>query len=177
GGIRRRLRMAGTRMVQLADSDTPLTDVLSGSRSEWDGVQSSTGAKIAAKPLAEVLAGSDEYDWLIPNLLERQDRVIITGGEGAGKTYLMRQIAVMSAAGLHPTLLTPIDPVKVLVVDVENTEKQWRRAVRTLALKARLAGSADPEQTLQLACHGRVDITTDRDLGSIHRLVDEHEQD
>src|SRR5690606_19222789 len=130
GGIRRRLRMAGTRMVQLADSDTPLTDVLSGSRSEWDGVQSSTGAKIAAKPLAEVLAGSDEYDWLIPNLLERQDRVIITGGEGAGKSTMVRQIAVMAAAGVHPTLPGQIPPVPGVVVDVENNEAPERRAVR-----------------------------------------------
>lgn len=177
GAVRRRLRSAGLRFVQLADGDDDLTATLTNARGEWDTVQSSMGAGLHAKPLGEVLAGSDEYDWLIPNLLERMDRVIITGGEGAGKTYLMRQIAVMASAGVHPTLLTPITPVKVLVVDVENTEKQWRRAVRTLAIKARLAGSADPEQTLQLACHGRVDITTERDLGSIHRLVDEHEPD
>lgn len=177
GAVRRRMRAAGSRLVQLADVDQPLAESMSAARSEWEAVQSSVGVHIKAKPLAEVLEGSDEYDWLIPNLLERQDRVIVTGGEGAGKTYLMRQIAVMAAAGLHPTLITQMDPIRVLVVDVENTEKQWRRAVRTLTLKARMAGSVDPAQTLMLACHGRIDITTDRDLGSLHRLVDEHEPD
>jgi hypothetical protein len=177
GSTRRKLRKAGTRMVQLADSDEALTSVMTHSRGEWEAVQAGLGSRIVAKPLRDVLAGSDEYDWLIPNLLERQDRVIITGGEGAGKTYLMRQIAVMAAAGLHPTLLTPIRPVRVLVVDVENTEKQWRRAVRTLTLKARMAGTADPAEALHLACHARIDITTERDLGAIHRLVDEHTPD
>lgn len=177
GSMRRKLRKAGTRMVQMADSEDALSSVMANARGEWEAVQQGLGGGISARPLRDVLAGSDEYDWLIPNLLERQDRVIITGGEGAGKTYLMRQIAVMAAAGLHPTLMSQMAPVRVLVVDVENTEKQWRRAVRTLAIKARLAGSADPAETLQLACHGRVDITTERDLGAIHRLVDEHEPD
>lgn len=177
GAVRRRMRAAGTRMVQLADSDGPLNEALSGARTEWEAVQSSIGVHLTAKALGEVLAGSDEYDWLIPNLLERQDRVIITGGEGAGKSTFVRQVGVMASAGVHPTLGTSIDPLRVLVIDAENTEKQWRRAVRTLTLQARLRGSADPEQRLHLACSPRIDITTDRDLGSIHRLVDDHNPD
>jgi hypothetical protein len=44
----------------------------------------------------------DEPDWLIPDLLERRDRLILTGEEGLGKSYLLRQIAIMAAAGLDP---------------------------------------------------------------------------
>lgn len=177
GSVRRRLRATGTRFVQLADSDDALSATMSHARTEWDAVQATVGAKMAAKPLGEILAGSDEYDWLIPDLLERQDRVIVTGGEGAGKSTLVRQIGILAAAGLHPTLLSQMDPVRVVVVDAENTEKQWRRAVRGLTLKARMAGTGDPEQNLNLLCSPRIDITTDRDLGSIHRLIDEHEPD
>lgn len=177
GAVRRRLRRAGTRMAQLSDGDSPLTEVMGHARSEWEAVQSSIGVRLTAKPLGEILAGSDEYDWLIPNLLERKDRVIITGGEGAGKSTFVRQVAVLAAAGVHPTLSVPIKPLRVLVIDAENTEKQWRRATRTLAVKARMVGTADPEQGVQLACTPRVDVTTDRDLGSIHRLIDEHEPD
>ena len=39
------------------------------------------------------------YDWLIPDLLERGERVIVVAAEGAGKTTLMRQVALMSSAG------------------------------------------------------------------------------
>lgn len=175
--VRRRMRAAGLRIMQLADATDPLGEVMAHAREEWDAVRASNGAGIAAKALGEVLSGSDEYDWLIPNLLERQDRVIVTGGEGAGKSTLVRQIGIMAASGLHPTLVSEIDPIRVLVVDAENTEKQWRRAVRGLSLKARLAGSADPGQMLHLACTPRIDITSDKDLGSIHRLCDEHEPD
>lgn len=177
GGVRRRLRKAGSRMIQLADSGTPMAEALAHARSEWDSVRTSVGTTLDAKPLSEVLEADDEYDWLIPNLLERKDRVIITGGEGAGKSTLVRQIGIMAAAGLHPTLHTSIDPVRVLVVDAENTERQWSRAVRTLTLKARTIGSADPSQTVHLACTPRIDITTDKDLGAIHRLIDEHAPD
>ena len=177
GGVRRRLTQAGRRLMQLADSDDPLAETMAHARTEWDAVQTHVGGRMTAKTLGEVLDGSDEYDWLIPNLLERQDRVIVTGGEGAGKSTLVRQIGVLAAAGLHPMLQHQIKPVRVLVVDAENTEKQWRRAVRTLTLKARMAGTADPAQTLHLSCEGRLDITKDRDLGSVHRLIDEHEPD
>jgi RecA-family ATPase len=39
---------------------------------------------------------------VIPGLLERRDRLMLTGEEGLGKSYLLRQIAVMAAAGLDP---------------------------------------------------------------------------
>jgi energy-coupling factor transporter ATP-binding protein EcfA2 len=177
GAVRRKLRAAGSRFVQFADGDDSLSETMRNARGEWDAVQSSVGSHLQAKVLGEVLEGSDEYDWMIPNLLERKDRVVITGGEGAGKTTLVRQIAIMAAAGLHPTLGGQIAPVRVLVVDSENTEKQWRRATRSMALKARMAGTADPAQSLQLACTARIDVTADRDLGSVHRLIDEHAPD
>ena len=40
-----------------------------------------------------------DHDWLIPGVLERMDRVIVVASEGAGKTTLARQIAIMLAAG------------------------------------------------------------------------------
>ena len=59
-------------------------------------------------------------DWVIPDLLSKGDRVILTGSEGAGKSILMRQFAVCVAAGLHPFTEEFITPKRVLVVDAEN---------------------------------------------------------
>lgn len=174
---RRRLWLFSVRARQLAESGDDLTEVMDHVRSEWDAVRSATSAALEARLLGDVLAGSDEYDWLIPDLLERMDRLILTGGEGAGKSTFVRQLAICAAAGIHPTTFKSINPVSVLVVDAENTEKQWRRAARTLVVKARTVGRRDPSEHLQLACVPRIDLTTERDLGAVHRLVDEHQPD
>ncbi len=175
---KRRLQQFGARCTQLADATTPLAQIMTLARDEWAALSVDTSAQdLDARPLGDVLNGPDDYDWLIPQLLERQDRLVLTGGEGAGKSTFVRQVAICAAAGLHPTTFATIDPIRVLVVDAENTEKQWRRAARPLALKARHRGQADPTRTLLLACTRRLDITTEKDLGAVHRLIDEHQPD
>jgi ATPase subunit of ABC transporter with duplicated ATPase domains len=68
-------------------------------------------ADIGLLDLDAFLAEPDpEYDWLIPGLLERGDRVIVTGQEGKGKSTLLRQIGVQVAAGIHPFTLDDIVP-------------------------------------------------------------------
>jgi hypothetical protein len=68
------------------------------------------------------------YDWIIPNLLERGDRVMVVASEGAGKTTLARQVAMMTSAGIHPFRRTPMDPLRTLMIDLENPERIIRRA-------------------------------------------------
>lgn len=136
----------------------------------------STGM-LQTKTLAEILAGSDAYDWVIPGLLERKDRLIVTGPEGSGKTTFVRQLAVLAAAGIHPTTFAGINPVRVLVVDAENTERQWRRAVRWSTRRAAEAGAVDPGQTINIVAGNRIDITRGSHLSEIHRLIDRHTPD
>ena len=77
------------------------------------------------------------YDWVIPGLLERQDRLILTGTEGLGKSVLIRQIAVCAAAGLDPFTRMKIEPQRVLIVDCENGPTKIRRGLRSLLIQAR----------------------------------------
>jgi hypothetical protein len=89
------------------------------------------GDKGDATPLRSVLDllndPAEEYDWIIDGLIERLDRVILTGKEGGGKSTLLRQIGIAVAAGLHPLTFLPIKPLRVLAVDCENSKRQLRR--------------------------------------------------
>lgn len=75
-------------------------------------------------------------EWVVPGLLARGDRLILTGSEGLGKSSLLRQLAVMTAAGLHPFTTENLVPRRVLVVDCENGRKLSRDRYRPLVAQA-----------------------------------------
>ncbi|MFT4281214.1 AAA family ATPase [Microbacterium sp.] len=114
----------------------------------------------------------DVYDWVIPDVVERRDRLMLTAGEGVGKSMLLRQLALMPAAGLHPFTFSRIEPITALVVDVENSERQWRRAIRRLADNAAQQGVRNPEDHCAVEILGKSDITQPQVLGDIHRKID-----
>lgn len=81
---------------------------------------------------------SDEtYDWIIPNVLERRERVIVVASEGVGKTMLARQVAILCANGVHPFTWQRMNPIRTLFVDLENPEKIIRRTSRSIMEQAR----------------------------------------
>jgi len=176
---RRNLDNAGRWILEGSRDDSfPPMDVATRGIALLEDLRTSrSSSNMVAKSLAEILEGNDSYDWIIPGLLERQDRVVITGAEGAGKTTWARQLVVLAAAGIHPTTFEPITPVRVLVVDAENTERQWRRAVRYTVREAARRGSADPAMSVHIVAGRRLDITKGSDLADIHRLVDLHKPD
>lgn len=173
----RRMAQAGLRLAQIGQSSASVTEAMGAAREVFAQIGAKPTGGLRAKPLADLLAGSDEYDWLIPGLLERRDRLVLTGSEGAGKTTFVRQVVLAAAAGIHPVTFSAIEPVRVLVVDAENSEAQWRRKAGFLARHAARLGSVDPAQTVHVACVPRLDITTDRDQAAVHRLIDEHAPD
>jgi hypothetical protein len=94
--------------------------------------------------LDEFLRERDTYDWLVPGLLERGDRMMLTGAEGFGKSELTTQLAMSIAGSLHPFTGEPIDGIepRVLIVDCENQEGQSRRRFR------RIAGAVDSARAM-----------------------------
>lgn len=79
-----------------------------------------------------LISEPDDYDWMVPKLLERGDRVIWTAGEGIGKSVLQMQLAVTLASGVHPFYFYRLPPMRVLLVDFENSRRQLRRRLRGL---------------------------------------------
>lgn len=153
-------------LVELVNEATVLRD------------QGISGEEDTSISLRELLDREDEpYDWLIPGLLERGDRFMLTGEEGLGKSMLLRQIGVCVAAGLHPFGGGRIKPHNVLLYDVENSERQIRRAMRSMTgqLVNQTRGMRDPRDHFQIERTHRVDITDDMVLSRIHRLIDKHD--
>lgn len=134
---------------------------------------------ILAPDLWEFLATDDPpYDWIVPDLLERGDRFMLTGLEGLGKSMLLRQIAVCIAAGLHPFTLQTIKPHRVLLIDCENSERQSRRRFRPLAAASVKAHRRVPEGNLRIIHRSAgIDLTRDDDAAWLHERVTAHQPD
>jgi replicative DNA helicase len=90
--------------------------------------------------------------WTVPGLIRRQDRIILSGPAGVGKTQLLQQIAVLLATGLHPFTIQPIMPVQVLLVDVETPAGRLRQQLQIISDSCRpgpgLALAAPPAQAV-----------------------------
>lgn len=128
---------------------------------------------LPTQTLRELLETPIEYDWLIPGLLERGDRVILTGAEGLGKSTLGRQIAVCTAAGLHPFTHRTIPSQRVLVVDCENGRALSQRRYGPLAAAARQAGHPVPEGRFWIEVRPEgLDLTTAADTRWLLKRVE-----
>jgi hypothetical protein len=176
---RRRMEAIATKLMSAArDVTVPPSQAIQMVAEAMKGLHAGGPNRMATKTLEEILTVEQDSDWLIPNLLEKGDRMIITGFEGGGKTTWVRQLVICMAAGIHPTTLDRIaKPLTVLVVDAENTESQWRKATRGMVHNVRRMAGGNPAPRIHIHARGRIDITRDTTLGEIHRLVDEHEPD
>lgn len=140
---------------------------------------SGVGAEdITALTASELLAqADDEPEWLIPGLLERRDRFMLTGEEGLGKSHLLRQFAVHAAAGMNPLDMgSTFEPLRTTIIDCENTWAQVRRKIRPAVEWAARYGQ-DPSDRVMVDCTSRMDITRDKDLARIHQLLDAQQPD
>lgn len=80
----------------------------------------------------DLLDEHEVYNWLVPGLMERGERLLLTGSEGLGKSVLITMLAACFAGGVHPFTRRPITPLRVAVVDCENPRQLARRRYRDM---------------------------------------------
>jgi replicative DNA helicase len=178
--MRRRIEHEAHKVLRdVMNPDTHISGFAAGVASRFAAIRDSSGAAddITGMTVSELLAQHDEApEWLIPNLLERRDRLMLTGEEGLGKSHLLRQFAILAAAGLDPLTIDPIEPIRATIIDCENTWSQVRRRIRSTVEFAARQGS-DPSDRVVVDCTSRMDITRDKDISRIHQLLDATQAD
>jgi hypothetical protein len=129
--------------------------------------------------LDEFLAqADDEPEWVVPGLLARWERLIVTAGEGGGKSLMLRQIAMRAAAGLHPFKRARIRPVRVLIVDAENTDRQARPWIRRMAQAAAREDAPVTSENIAFEFHPEgLDLTAPADRSMLARRVEQARPD
>ena len=120
----------------------------------------------------------DSYDWVIPGMLERMDRVIVVAAEGVGKTMLARQVAIASAAGVHPFTYEKMPPIRTLTIDLENPERIIRRMSTSMVGAARrLSGGRGPLDAHILIKPAGIDLLSAHDRVLIEETIEKTKPD
>lgn len=135
---------------------------------------------LLAPDLIEFLAAADSpHDWIVPGLLERGDRLILTGFEGLGKSMLVRQLAVCAAAGIDPFHHQHRHPpARVLLIDCENSQTQSRRKLRPIAESATWLNAPVAKGRMHLIHRPEgIDLTTEEHAAWLIERVTAHQPD
>lgn len=157
---RRVLGMAGEAQRLARDAGATDVEMVDFCRGTAAGLAVAVREIAPPENVADFVQGADAPDWLVEDVLERGDRVIVVGAEGRGKSTLQRQIAVQCAAGLHPFRPRTISPLRVLLVDLESGDRMVRRKLRPLWLSARQENEhADPNNLRVVVRSEGVDLT------------------
>lgn len=172
--IRRVVEAAARRRV-IATAETAIEAAADPLVPVADTIDATTAALVDASPVEyRPVPGYDdwadgvsmEHDWLIPDLLERRERVIVVAGEGAGKSYLVRQIAMQAASGIHFRRETRIAPIRSLIVDAENSDRQVVRNAARMRALCEKHGDWD-QHRFGVVTTSHVDLHKRRDRGEV----------
>jgi len=139
------LQAAAARMTQIVTGDKmSLPEQMQAIEETWLNALQSTHGDPGWQPIdgLETLddfmaSDDDEHDWVVPGLLEREERFMCVAPEKAGKSVLTRQFCLLLPSGRHP--LRPqehIPPMTTLMIDLENprplASRDFRRQVSNM---------------------------------------------
>jgi hypothetical protein len=161
---------------------------------ELDGLLTAHKAKLAQIPPAFTEEEDDERDtvaalmaeefgpdsWVIPGLLMRGERVVVTGGEGLSKTTLFRIMAICLAGGLNPWNGQRVsDGARVLYIDAENSRQQSHHGYNWIASRARRYPMIAPgwgDRIIHKTRNEGIDLPG-KDAGWFHQVAAHHSPD
>jgi hypothetical protein len=167
---RRRLIHAGGEIATAAkDTGRDISELAQWSMSLLERAEAPVLEADDLTDVADLAAENHDHDWLVPGLLERGDRMILTGMEGHGKSTALRSWAYALACGRHPFNLTSVRKVRVLLVDLENSRRQLSRAFQSMPSQLVYEGG------MAVSCFtAGLDVRSLRDAQRLDALVENH---
>jgi replicative DNA helicase len=172
---RQRLAAALTRATQQVNGTLPTEDVVARLEQDLAVLQRPDDLDDATLTLEDVLSVPDEdARWIMRNMLRVNERLMFTGMEGGGKSTLLAQIALGAAMGVHTLSLDyeQHEPVRVLILDVENSLIQVRNNARKIyPTLAEMTGRSTAP--LEWINQRYIDLSDPKDAARIIRLAKE----
>lgn len=131
--------------------------------------------RLSAGTLESIIeTGEALAPWVIPGLLRADWRAIIVGGEGRGKSVLLRQLAACAAQGVHPFRERRSSPVRVLLLDAENPAGAIAETGRPLRDQLVRTVGNDYDPTRLLVVRGAVDLRARADRLEVESHLRDH---
>lgn len=88
----------------------------------------------------------EQEPFTLPKMVKRNERLVLTGSEGGGKSVFVYQMLTGAAFGVDTFTLERTEPKRVLFLDVENNEFQARSNLDKIVPTLReIAPDAQPE--------------------------------
>ena len=123
----RQAEMAVTRAKQKIDNRLDPTTIIEELRADLDSIPSPETTNNDTWTLADIMGLEVENKlFTIPNMMQRNERLVLTGSEGGGKSVFVYQLLTGAAFGIDTMMLERHEPQRVLFLDVENNEFQAR---------------------------------------------------
>lgn len=115
---RRRIQATLTRHLQRAEKMPP-DQVLNELLDELQLNEAHISSGLSTVPLSDVLDAPDDLrPWIMPEMLRTNERIIVTGPEGGGKSVLVAQMCLGAAMGVNTmdAKMKEHDPMRVLML-------------------------------------------------------------
>ena len=174
--VRRHASAALTRGLQRLKGSDPY-EVVDKVVSELRAIPSPAASDDDAWTLEDVMGLKiEERGYTIPGLLRRNERLVLTGTEGGGKSVFIYQLLTGAAFGVDTFTLNKTEPKRVLFLDVENNEFQARANLdKIVPVLREIAPDAMPEwRSLKRRV---VDLMASQDRADVLRRVSHYAPD
>lgn len=123
----RQAEIAVTRAKQKINDRQDAALIIEELKADLDAIPSPQTSDDDTWTLADIMGlDVEEKLFTIPNMMQRNERLVLTGSEGGGKSVFVYQLLTGAAFGIDTMMMERHEPQRVLFFDVENNEFQAR---------------------------------------------------